>query len=160
MNNMSTAYRNLPGNISIREFRMLIGTPVLSTDKTQISIPFTGIANPTLTADLSVFEYSMDNGSNWNTMTTSSTTTGLSFTSSGAAFTLVWEARSDAAALMFNTYIRIRLRAESGSYETAYATYIIFFEKITTNTQLQTSPLFPPDYRGIPGTDLMANAPR
>ena len=156
------AYTNLPGDISIRDFRMLIGTPVLSTDREKITIPFTGIANPVLTADLMTYEYSMDNGSNWITMTagSGSDVTGLAFTALGGAFNFIWEAKANAGVLMFNTYIRIRIKAESGSYETAYSTYIVYFERVTINTQLQTSPLFPVDYRGIPGSDLMAHAPK
>ena len=158
---MSTsAFRDLPAHIRIRDFRIVIGASFLSPDRLGISIPFTGIANPGLTADLLSYEYSMDNGSNWNYMDTSSTTTGLAFTPAGASFSLVWNADSDIGTLMFNTHIRIRLKAESGSYETAFSTCILYFERTTVNSQLVTSPGFPADYKGIPGRDLMANAPR
>jgi len=153
-------YRDLPATINIRDFRMVMGTPALTTDRLGVTIPFTGIADPALTADLLAYEYSTDNGSNWSTMTTASTLTGLAFTPSGAAFSIVWDATTDVSTLLYNTQLRIRLKAESGSYETAYSSYILFFERTIVNTQLRTSPGFPADYRGIPGSDLMANAPK
>lgn len=154
------ALRNLPAHIRIRDFRIVLGTASLSPDRLGISIPFTGIATPGLTADLLSYEYSMDNGSNWNYMDTSSTITGLAFTPAGASFSLMWNADSNIGTLMFNTHIRIRLQAESGSYETAFSTCILYFERTIVNSQLVTSPSFPADYKGIPGRDLLANAPK
>jgi len=160
MSNPINAIRDLPAHINIRDFRVVIGASSLSPDRLGITIPFTGIANPGLTAELLSYEYSMDNGSHWSYMDTASVTWDLDFTPAGASFSLLWNADSDIGTLMFNTHIRIRLQAQSGSYETAFSTGILYFERTIVNSQLVTSPSFPADYKGIPGRDLLANAPR
>jgi hypothetical protein len=154
-------YTNLLGSIVIKDFRVIVGIPTITSDRLCVSIPYTGIANPALTADLSVYEYSTNNGTTWSTMTTSSTVTNLSFTTAGASFTLVWAADTDISTLLFNNYLRIRVKAESGLYESAYATAILYFEKTIINPQTATQNVpFPEDYRGIPGSDLLEKAPK
>jgi PKD repeat protein len=155
-------YRNFPGNITIRDFRMTLGVPTQSEDRLSIVIPFTGYANPILTADLLSYEYSVDNMATWHTMTAGagSDVTGLNFTASGAPFNFIWNSKLDIGALMYNNYIRIRIKAVSGALETFYVNYQLFIERVVVNTQLQNTPLFPVDYRGIPASDLMKNAPK
>jgi hypothetical protein len=142
---------------------VLFGIPTLSADKLKVTIPFTGKANPILTADLSVYEYSLTNGATWIEMTAGSGSdlTSLDFTGSGASFTFVWEADSDIGPRLYNNYIRLRLKAESGLYETAVATYILYLEKVIINpTATAQAVPFPQDYRGIPGSSLLENAPK
>ena len=153
-------YTDLAGDISVRDFRMLVLTPALSSDRKQIVIPLSCIANPIVSGDITVYEYSIDNGSSWETMTTSSTLTGLAFTAAGTTNSIAWEAKTDIAASIYNTYIRVRFKATSGLYTTAYATYIIYFAKQTINAQLSQGSPFPADYKGTPGTELLRNAPR
>lgn len=156
----TTDLKNLSGLVYIRDFRILFGVPALSTDKHQVTIPFTGLANPALTADLTTYEYTLDGGLTWNTMSSSSTIYHLAFTPSGASFTFTWNSYTQIGADMYNNTIRVRLGATSGAFVTATPMYILYFEKISTDTRLSRTPPFPADYRGIPGTDLMKNAPR
>lgn len=153
-------FRDLAGDVYIRDFRILFGVPALSTDKHKVEIPFTGLANPALTANLTTYEYTLDGGLTWNTMSSSSTISRLSFTEIGAPFTFIWDSYTDISSDMYNNTIRVRLGATSGSFVTATPMYILYFEKISTDTRLSRTPPFPNDYRGIPGTDLMKNAPR
>jgi len=160
---MPYSYKNLTGTISVKDFRIDLGVPGLSSDRTQAVIPYAGVADPMLTADLTVYEYSMDNGVTWETMTPSVGTdiTALAFTPAGPAHQFDWEIKTDIGALQYNRYIRIRLKAHSGLSDTGYATATLFFEKITTDTSAvgRNAP-FPPDYKGIPSSDLKANAPK
>jgi hypothetical protein len=160
---MPYSYKNLTGTISVKDFRIDLGVPGLSSDRTQAVLPYAGVANPQLTADLTVYEYSMDNGVTWDTMTPSAGTviTTLAFTPAGPAHQFVWEIKTDVGALQYNQYIRVRLKAHSGASDTAFAAITLYFEKITTDTSAAgRSVAFPPDYKGIPSSDLMAKAPK
>lgn len=157
------AYEDLAGDIAVYDYRITYGVPSLSTDKQSVIIPYNGIADPALTSALVVYKYSLDNGTSWSDMTPSSTTqlTGLSFTASGTSLSFEWESKADIGVSMYNTTIRIKLQAQSGSLTTAEATYNLYFERTSTNLAQQAdSAPFPDDYSGIPGNELLVNAPK
>ena len=155
--------KDLVGSISASAFRIAYQAPTLSETKRQIIIPYTGYGNPSLTAAMTTYEYSMDSGATWNTMTKSSGTviTGLSFVPTGTALTFTWEANIDIGSDRYNNQIIVRLQATSGSLLTTAALYTLLFERASTNQAVQADNLpFPDDYRGIPGNSLLENAPK
>lgn len=159
---MST--RDFSGLLFVRDFQARINNPGLSADKSQIVIPYIGIANPALIASVSLtaYEFSMDNGTTWDTMSVTGDIIATTFTAVGNALSLVWDSKVQIGSLMYNNYIRIRIQAyNSANNLTAdYANYILFFEKIVTTPASRQSTQFPPDYKGIHGSDLMKNAPK
>jgi len=96
-------------------------------------------------------------------MTPSSATvlTGLSFTPSGSTLSFGWEAKQDIGTLMYNNTIRTRFRATSGSLVTGYAAYTVYFERLSSNLAEEANKeIFPSDYSGLSGKDLLSGAPR
>lgn len=165
---MAVGTKNIQGSIKAYDFRIAFKTPVLSSNKQQVVLDYYGIANPVLTASITTYQYSTDNGTTWNTMTPSGDTTlsGLGFTTTGvpvsaSTFTFKWEFKTDIGTNLYNNLVRVRLQATSGSLVTAYASYTLNFERTVTNVaQQQENIPFPSDYAGIPGTDLLENAPK
>jgi hypothetical protein len=154
-------YKNLRGDILVRDFRITYGVPSLNANKTQVDLPYKGWANPILTVNITAYEYSMDNGTTWSSMTTSSGITGLPFTTAGASFLFTWDAATDEGMNRYNNFIRVRLQATSGAHVTDYAYYTLYFERIQTNlAAIGANIPFPADYSGIPPSDLMKNAPK
>lgn len=157
------SYRNLAGDILVYDFRISFNTPYLSTNKQKIIIPYQGVGNPTLTASLVLYKYSLDNGATWYDMTPSTGTqlVGLAFSPTGTAHTFEWESKTDIGTSMYNTSIRIKLKAQSGSIMTDEAPYSLYFERTTTNlaAQAESAP-FPDDFSGVPGNELLRNAPK
>jgi hypothetical protein len=155
--------KDFKGDIKVYNFRITYGVPSLTSNKQGILIPYNGIAEPALTANITSYDYSMDNGSTWTAMTPSGGTslTGLSFTPSGASLNFTWLSKSQIGLSMYNNQIRIRLRATSGALLTAYAMYTLYFERTAVNLRAQqTGSPFPSDYSGVPGSDLLENAPK
>jgi hypothetical protein len=105
----------------------------------------------------------MDEGATWDGMTPSDDTvlTGLSFSPSGTALTFKWESKTDIGMTMYNTYIRIRMQAESGDIMTDMTMYTLYFERqVIDYTTAQQSIPFPSDYMGTDGSSLLENAPK
>jgi len=155
--------KNLPADIQTYDFKVVFGVPSLSSDKQKVEIPYTGIADAALTADIVVYDYSTDNGSTWEQMTPSSgtTLTGLSFTASGSSFQFDWEAKADLGLSLYNQTLRIRLQAESGGILSNLGLYQVYFERSVSDPSLdQENVPFPEDYKGVPGEQLLTNAPR
>ena len=160
---MAVGNVDIQGDITAYDFRAPIQVPTLSTDKQQVLIPYLGIASPILTANLTSYQYSMDNGVTWSTMTPSgdSVLTSLSFTVSGTSLLIKWEFKEDIGTTLYNNFVRIRIRATSGIILSNYGMYTLNFERTVTNVaQANENVPFPQDYAGIPGTDLLVNAPK
>jgi hypothetical protein len=160
---MATGNKDFAGNISVYDYRIRFGVPSVTADTQKIEIPYTAFGNPALTSELTTFDYSMDEGATWDGMTPSDDTvlTGLSFSPSGTALTFKWESKTDIGMTMYNTYIRIRMQAESGDIMTDMTMYTLYFERqvIDYSTTQQAIP-FPSDYMGVDGTSLLENAPK
>lgn len=101
-----------------------------------------GIGSPQLVADLTTYEYSLD-GVTWETMTAG------------------WEIREDLGDQIYNKEMFIRLQATSDTIETTIKSYRLYFSKQVLNLSgISDTPLFPEDYSGISGTDLLKRAPK
>lgn len=159
---MPTNHHDVDGTISVTDFSILPGTAALSSDKQSIVISYTGYSYPERTdVAISTYEYSLDNGTTWSSMTTSSTITGLTFSEDGTAHTFEWEAKADEGMDFYNTNIRVRFNATSGSDETGltYTSYIFEREVTNLSTAAEDSP-FPDSYGGLSGSDLLKMAPK
>jgi len=153
---------DLDGYIKVIDFTLTIDSVVLSTDKQKLEITFTGYSFPERTdVDLYSYEYSLDNGVSWDTMTTSSTITGLTFEEEGTEHTFEWDVKDDAGMAFYNIPLRIRFNAISGVDETGLVSGTFYLERIIENlsTENSASP-FPDSYSGLSGSDLMQNAPK
>lgn len=154
--------KDVSASINACEFKILFQVAYQGVDKTKIVIPYIGYGNPTVSsAELTIKDYSMDNGVTWLPMTTSSGLTGLAFTPTGTAHTLVWDARTDQGMGVYNTAIRVRFGAVDGAFPTRVATATLFFERVLIDLAAQKSQIpFPDDYAGTPPGDLLVNAPK
>ena len=161
---MANDIRNITAAIEAYDFRVTFNIPTLSADKQQVLISYNGFASPILTAALTTYEYSMDNGTTWSAMTASgdTTLTGLAFTVAGASLMFKWQAKTDIGTNLYNRQIRIRLRATSGAIVSDYSMYTLFFERLSTNVaaDAESNNPFPEDYSGVPGNELLNNAPK
>jgi hypothetical protein len=64
--------KDVLANINVVDFKISkIASPVLSADFTEVTLVYTGIADPERTASVTLvdYEYSLDNGVTWDTMT-------------------------------------------------------------------------------------------
>jgi len=162
---MTIGNKNFDGEISVTDFSISFGSAAVSSDHQKVVINFTGYASPELTnVALDSYEYSLDNGTTWENMTPSSGTvlTSLTFSEAGTAHTFEWEAKTDEGTAFYNTTIRVRINATSGSEETGLTSASYYFERETTDTSAATrqSP-FPDSYSGKSGTELIEGlAPR
>lgn len=162
---MSLNHYDIEGEISVTDFSITLGTGALSSDKQSIVLNYTGYAYPEKTdVEISVYEYSLDNGTTWSAMTPSISTvlTSLTFSESGTAHTFEWESKEDEGMDFYNTNLRVRLRGISGLDDTglSYGSYL--FERAVQNlSTISVSPEFPDSYSGISGSDLTRQlAPR
>lgn len=159
---MATGISNVAATIGISQFVLTYGIPALSGLNRELTIPYTGTANPALTAALTTYEYSLD-GVIWLPMTPSSSTvvTGLSFTPTGAALSFIWMMKDDIGDNIYNKEIYSRLQATSGVMTTTIKSYTLYFPKIQMDASIiNEKPPLPEDYRGIQGSDLLENAPK
>ena len=152
---------NVEATVGIYKFVLNFGIPALSGLNRELTIPYTGTASPAMTAALTTYEYSLD-GTTWYTMTPSSSTvtTGLSFTPTGAALTFTWMMKDDIGDAIYNKEIFSRLQATSGTLTTTLKSYTLYFPKIQSDTGISDTPPLPEDYRGINGSDLLEKAPK
>lgn len=159
---------DLSGRINTLDFAMVIGSAALSADFQKVTIPYTGSANPARTSSVDIVstEYSLDDGVTWADMTLdsgSSDTTNLTFDADGESYNIVWMAKADIGTQVYNNNIKIRFRAQDAfGADTVVATKMryLFFPRTVSNQVAATSSPFPNDYAGIPGMDLLKNAPR
>lgn len=161
---MATGNKNITGAVEIRDFEITFGTIELVSNKSQMSFTYYGYAYPEYTnASLTTYDYSTDNGTTWSQMTPSDDTdlTGLSFTETGEELTFKWEVKTDLGTSFYNTTVRIRMQALSGStYSDLSSTSVLFSRSVSNlSSQNQANP-FPNDYSGVDGTELMKNAPK
>ena len=158
---MTVDYIDLEADLSAMVFKTTIGTPTISSDGQDISIPYVGTANPARTdVEISSYKYSIDNGVTWVDMTTESTLTSLTFSTSGTSLTLVWKARNDISGSVYNTQLKVALIGVSGVYTTIETVKTFINERTVTTSTTAENPLFPATYKGVPGYTLMSNAPR
>jgi len=156
------ANKDLMGNIIINKFKIILGTLTFNELHTVLIIPYTGIANPIATVNLTTYEYSLD-GITWETMTAEVGTvvTNLNFTTSGESFSFNWEIKNDLGSNIYNKDIYIRLQATNGTMLTAMMNNSAYFPKIVVNeTPTKNTTGLPNDYQGISGSDLLVNAPK
>jgi hypothetical protein len=161
--------KDVLANINAVDFKIsTIANPVLSSDFTEVTLVYTGIADPERTASVTLvdYEYSLDNGITWDTMTAGagSEITGLTFNEAGEDYNFVWEIKYDLISSIYNIPIVIRFRAQA-TFEadivlTAYKTKIINIIKVLTTPEPVGNPIFPDEYSGIPGIDILKNAPK
>jgi len=162
---MTIGNKNLDGEISVTDFSISFGSAAVSADHQKVVINYTGYASPELIdVVLDSYEYSLDNDTTWETMTPSAGTdlTSLIFSEAGTAQTFEWEAKTDEGTSFYNTNLRVRINATSGSEETGVTSTSYYFVRLTTNTSVagQQSP-FPESYSGKSGTELIEGlAPR
>lgn len=160
---MPRGVKNLPSSLSVVTFKIVVGTPTLSSDFQSINIPYVGTANPARSSvSLSTYEYSLDGGTTWDTMTASSATSvsGLSFGTSGTSLNFEWEARADIGGSIYNTAIMFRFIATEGGVSTLPATKSVSFTRQTVDQAAENESPFPESYKGTPGYRLMSQAPR
>jgi hypothetical protein len=156
------ANKDLIGNIIINNFKIVLGTLAFNETHTVLIIPYTGIANPAATVNLTTYEYSLD-GATWGTMTaeTGTVVTNLNFTTSGGSFSFNWKIKDDLGSSIYNKSIHIRLQATNGTMLTTMMNSSAYFSKIVVNeTPTKNTTGLPDDYQGIPGSDLLVNAPK
>lgn len=160
---------NLAGRVNVVDFAIAFGTATQSTDFQKITIPFTGSANPARTSsvNLTLYQYSLDDGTTWSNMTIdsgSSDTSNLTFDVNGESFELVWLAKTDLGTRIYNRNIKIRFRAQSifgtDTINTTKTRYIYFPRTVTNQAEETDSSPFPADYSGTQGNKLLKNAPR
>jgi len=155
---MATSYYDIEGSISVIDFSATIGASVVSSDKQKVIISYTGLAYPEKTdVALTTYQYSLDNGTTWYTMTPSSSTelSDLTFSSSGTTNSFEWEAKSDVGVDFYNITLRVRLRFTSGSDITSLSYKAYTFERITQNqATFESKSPFPDSYGGTSGSSL------
>jgi len=161
---MATNYQDIDGSISVIDFSITLGLISLSSDKQKVVVNYTGYAYPERTdVAITAYEYSLDNGVTWATMTPSESTivTDLTFSEAGTAQTFEWQAKADEGVDFYNVPLRIRLQGTSGEDLTSYAYGSYLLERAIQNlsTILENSP-FPSNYSGISGSDLKQFAPK
>lgn len=155
------------GRMNAVDFDIDIAAPALSTDFSQVTIPFTGSANPAQTSsvDLTSYQYSMDSGETWSAMTagTGSDISNLTFEVAGTEHEFIWEAKQDLGTQIYNNNILIRLVGEAtfnGDTVSVIGTRYVYFARVVTNEAEEESSPFPEDYSGTPGYLLLEDAPR
>ena len=133
----------------------MISADVLN--ETQIFIQYRGKSKPSLTGDLTIYEYSLDNII-WHQMsvTEGSEINDLPFIVNWSGFDLTWNAVSDMEEDFYNKNIWIRFKAVSDDKETDIVSYRIFFKNPIT----QTSNRSINNKIDMNGSDLMIQAPR
>ena len=148
--------KNLSGSIGVYKFSLSYGAYSFTSNNTRLLIPYTGVADTALTADLTTYEYSLD-GSTWATMTASASTvvSSLSFTPTGASLSFEWMIKADLGQSIYNKDIQVRLQATSGDITTAVTTTTYNFEKSVSSAASQNYVGLPEDYSGIDGGDLI-----
>lgn len=158
--------KDLAGDLNVIDFKInSIGEPVLSIDFNQVTMAVTGIANPENTAvDLVAYDYSLDNGITWEAMSTDSVITGLTFSPTGTANSFVWNIKADLGNAIYNTAIKLRFMAQAifntETVLTDYKIRSIYLSKETVETVLRPESIFPTDYSGTFGSDMLKNAPK
>ena len=154
---------DIPASIGIYKFQIIPGAYAFEEGNRNVILNYTGYGNPTLTANLSSYLYSVDSGATWHVMTpkVGTVVTGLSFTASGTACTFTWTIKDDLGDSIYNKEILVRLQAVSGSIVTAVTPFTLYFRKQVVNAaDIGKKPPLPPDYSGISGGDLLVNAPK
>lgn len=160
---------NLVGRVNVIDFSISIGISSLSADFQKVIIPFTGTANPAQTSSVNIvsYEYSIDNGSTWNSMTLDSAesdTDNLTFDTDGEEYSLTWQAKTDIGTQIYNNSIQIRLNAQatfgSDTVTVVKMTLVSFPRSVSNQAKVGSSSPFPEDYSGILGEKLLTNAPR
>jgi hypothetical protein len=171
------ATQNLGANFDAVDFNMPnIIAPTLTSNFTQAAFSYIGIAGYGVPGTSGVtgisgvvltdYDYSIDNGTTWNQMSTTSGVTGLYFAPApnGNSIPFVWNIREDLSQI-YNFTIKIRLAAQGtfGSdvpISTGYLiTYMYFPKTVTVSSPIATSVL-PPEYAGVAGYTLLQNAPK
>jgi len=144
--------------------KIVIGSPIVSADFQNLTIPYVGTANPSLSdVEITDYEYSLDGGVTYTTMALSgSVTTGLTFGTSGTAHTLIWTARSDLGVQFYNTPLVIRLIGYSATQSLSTLPALKSFEvpRVVTQPNLTNNSPFSSDYKGTFGSDLLRYAPK
>jgi hypothetical protein len=117
---------------------------------------FIGVANPENTnVSLVSYQYSLDNGVTWLTMTAAagSELTGLTFSPAGLPYNFIWAIKHDIGNSIYNIPIKIRFRAQatfdSDTVQTVYKTKTITIVKNVIIPKTNVPPIFPADYSGV-----------
>lgn len=155
---MAISHFDLEGTISVIDFRIVIGSAVMSADKQKLVISYTGYAYPEkLDVTLETYDYSLDNGVTWEQMTTASAVTSLSFTEDGTVHTLEWQAKADEGTNFYNKTLRIRMNGVSDPDETGltYKSYYLSRPVENLADQAATQSTFPDSYAGTSGYKLL-----
>lgn len=157
-------YKDLLATLDCITFKIVIGSPIVSADFQNLTIPYVGTANPALSdVEITDYEYSLDGGATYTTMTLSgSVITGLTFSTSGTAHTLLWTARADLGVQFYNTPLVIRLIGYSATQDLSTLPALKSFEvpRVVSQSNLTNNSPFPPDYKGTFGPDLLKNTPK
>lgn len=161
---MAVDFKNLQASTDIAVLKIDIGVPYLSSDFRNLVIPYVGTADPASSAvTLSKAQYSLNSGATWLDMTAAPgvITTGLTFSTIGTSLSYTWRARNDIGARIYNTTFMIRFQATAGGFTSLFASKNVFFDRVTNNlsSNVRTQDPFPSDYSGMPGWDLLRNAP-
>jgi len=164
---MASGLKNLNGSISVYELKMVLGVASLDTTTQfqDVLIPYTSIGNPADTnASLIQYWYSLDAGVTYSVMTPTSdtVTTGLTFSTSGTVNLFKWRIKYDLNNDIYNRSIKIAFKAlgtEGYSLETSR--FLYFPRTIVDQTTVNSSTvLFPNDYSGVAGYELLKFAPK
>lgn len=159
---MANDLKNLTGTLDISDYRLTLTGVTMNDDSSRATIAYRGIADPASTSGLINYEYSVNNGETWVAMTVSGSTRSLPFVASpGYAGTIIWETLMDLGTLRYNVQFRIRMRATNTVLTSDYAYYSFIITRVQTDLYAaRTAAAFPADYAGIPGGDIMKNAPK
>jgi hypothetical protein len=161
--NMGSNNVNILVGIEIHKFQITQGIYSLTDSNRNVSIRYTGVGDPISTADLSIYQYSSDSGISWQTMSVADGTiiTNLSFTPTGNELIFTWRIKDDIGENIYNKDILVRIQATSESLSTILTPFSLYFSKIVVNAaDANKKPPLPNDYEGIPGWDLLSNAPK
>lgn len=159
---------DLESALNVVDFKITsTGVTPISSPYTEITLNYKGIANledsGITGVILTAYEYSINNGTSWHTMTTTSPTTDLIFGVTGSVHTLIWDIKEDIDSI-YNISIKVRLKAqatfESTSLLTDYATIPVFIPKNIVVSTPAPTPVFPQEYSGTVGSSLLKNAPK
>lgn len=117
--------------------------PVQATNNGNVQVNYNLVDTESDPSSLSAYEYSLD-GSNWTTMTASTTDpahngiSGLSAAPAGVAHTFVWDAKSQLGEV-YNASVYARLRPNDGIGNGIYATSSAFAVDYATSTVLNVT---------------------
>ena len=151
---------------SIPQFDIVIGTPSLVSDDTELLIPYSAVSQPAKTSNLTYYKYTYDEIT-WMDMTPSSGTvvTDISLCVNRNLFNFTWMIAEDIPGVdednvpnFYNKSIVIKFKINSGDSEAeSYTTIYIKNGEVIRNRDMED--IAPLSHNGLDSLDIMKKAP-